>query len=160
MAVPLVSLIVVIMAFGQFAMADNRYEIFDIPGKQLFYSSAKLNWEDAQKRCQNLGGKLVHLRNDKENRQIDEIMRAVGKVNATNRIWIGAHDKEFEGLYRWQPSRTKVCYTNWDNGQPIVDGRKECVAVHGKNNNQVFWANYDCRDRHAFVCENLNDLKC
>jgi len=85
-------------------------------GKQYAIGKWGVSWDEAQQKCQRLGGSLVIITNQAEN---DFLTRLLRTTNAKRWVYIGASDRRKEGKWQWVNGQ-KVIYSNWDlqNAQP------------------------------------------
>ena len=65
--------------------------------------------------------------------------------------WIGGHDIEVEGQFRWIYSGKELVYTNWGNNEPGNASETEnCISTHYSNHK---WLDDDCAASHYYLCE-------
>ena len=83
------------------------------------------SWQDARNFCQGWGGDLIAIESPGENTALaDRIDRSV---------WIGAHDGEDEGTFRWARGNL-IEYAAWGSGQPDdLGGVEDCVELRADN---------------------------
>ncbi len=103
--------------------------------KHMFINTPK-SWRDAQTYCRQHQSELVSVRNEEENRQIQQLIPA-GSVT-----YIGL----FKDAFVWSDDST-TSFRNWGSGQ--LDGSGECV-VHLRQNR--LWDDVQCSDAMPFFC--------
>ncbi|XP_065934802.1 C-type mannose receptor 2 [Magallana gigas] len=85
-------------------------------GHCYLLNRTKLSWPDAKSECTRCGAYLVEIKNEDENKWIEEyLLQDVfcrSKYDCTS--WIGGTDIETEGQFVWGHSKTPFTYTNWD----------------------------------------------
>jgi len=101
-----------------------------IRGNSL-YTIVSGSWNASQNASRELGGNLITINNESEQRFIEDTYRSPidlvqGRtidptgyrrdLSLLDRAWIGITDKDTEGVYIWA-SGEKVEYTNWNGGQ-------------------------------------------
>ncbi len=84
--------------------------------------SSRLDWEEAEKQCEEQGGTLPIIRN------ADDFNKVVAEAEAagTPYVWLGAK-RDADGVWRWVDG-TEVEYFKWDTREPSVkdtDGTAE-----------------------------------
>ncbi|MDJ0903037.1 MAG: PQQ-dependent sugar dehydrogenase [Xenococcus sp. MO_188.B8] len=88
-----------------------------IPGAEVFngnrylFTSPGLTWQEAQAEATSLGGDLVTINDEAEEKWLRE------NFSETEQLWIGLNDAETEGQFQWS-SGQPVTYTNWAPGEP------------------------------------------
>ncbi len=124
-----------------------------------FVCSQKLSWDDARGRCRAADTDLVIVDDEAEN------MFVAGAVSAPS--WIGLHDRDAEGDYRWMPPGStsrdgaSVSFANWapatpDNCGAGIFGQQDCVRIARDGT----WNDSHCgggcfEGAFAFVCESF-----
>ncbi|XP_055685615.1 uncharacterized protein LOC129791455 isoform X2 [Lutzomyia longipalpis] len=154
-------------AFGW--IAYQQFCISVIEGKPL-------SWAAAESECNHLGGHLVSIKSEQEQKIIDKLIINSPSYSDHLAYWIGASDKNFEGDFHWSDA-FPFSYTNWFPGwskykeynrQPNDDGlsSQDCVEIRrlfrlppGNQPNQAplvnsfMWNDRDCEAENYFVCE-------
>uniref|UniRef100_A0A1B0ETW2 Putative c-type lectin n=1 Tax=Lutzomyia longipalpis TaxID=7200 RepID=A0A1B0ETW2_LUTLO len=140
-------------AFGW--IAYQQFCISVIEGKPL-------SWAAAESECNHLGGHLVSIKSEQEQKIIDKLIINSPSYSDHLAYWIGASDKNFED---WFPGWSK--YKEY-NRQPNDDGlsSQDCVEIRrlfrlppGNQPNQAplvnsfMWNDRDCEAENYFVCE-------
>jgi hypothetical protein len=112
------------------------------------FSTTKLSWQNAQKRCEADNAFLVTIDDVKEN-------QFVRSISANFDFWIGLHRVEQHdmlngGHFAWVSNLTSQ-YTNWAIGEPSDHGGVEdCVHVGQSSTN---WNDRHCNYPTSYVCE-------
>jgi glucan biosynthesis protein C len=107
----------------------------------------------ATEACDRLGGGLVVLEDEEEERRLSDLMWRLTEQP----YWIGASDKAVEGQWRWS-SGAEIAYDVWMGDEPNDWGGKEdCAAANwGRRRG---WNDLPCEARLHFVCEFSQPLK-
>lgn len=123
-----------------------------------FKKEDKKNWKDSRKACQDAGGNLVSIMNEKEQAFITYHMTG-SKFN----VWIGMNDINSENTFLWTDGKG-VHYTNWGKGYP--GGRRsshsfedvDCVVIIGDTARDAGkWMDDDCDTLQGYVCQAPTD---
>lgn len=78
------------------------------------------------------------------------LARFYKEANLTE-AWIGLHDRSTEGRYVWV-SGSQIPFSEWLPGEPDGNEGQSCI-VQAKGEYGPGWADRQCSDRKAFVCE-------
>lgn len=122
----------------------------------------KLTWEDSQSRCQSESGNLIVVDSEWKETILMPYLNSIHESHAVLRWWIGAHDKENEGIFTWISGvRLNMTYTNWDEGQPdnhnsdVNKSNADCLQYFFRSREQSF-ALFDltCHSISGSICEN------
>ena len=123
-----------ILDAGKWSYLPNTASIRGIVENKLFeYNGSKYlltgpgTWEQAQAQAQSLGGNLVTINNENEQKWL------VTKFGDTENLWIGFTDQVKQGEYKWASewaSDKTSTYTNWYPGQPDNAGNKDYVGMN------------------------------
>jgi len=93
---------------GSTLFRDHHYKVFHEAG---------LDWTTAKNRCAAIGGHLVTISDEQENKfMIALATKTIGDINNSG-IWLGATDERNEGQWEWLDG-TPFKYTNWNGAQP------------------------------------------
>ena len=128
----------------------HYYRIFD-PGNN---SDAGINnWEYALQFCQERGGHLATISDERENAFLYRYMQDAGYRSA----YFGFSDAENEGNWQWCTNES-VVYTNWAPGEPNNENRKEHYAMFYYKFSDGAWNDGDFGSSTenggtAFICE-------
>lgn len=79
---------------------NHKYKVF----------KEKISWHEAVKKCYGMGGYLVCIETEDEQRFIEKL--AEGKT-----LWLGGTDEKKEGKWRWINGKS-FNYSNWMETQP------------------------------------------
>lgn len=92
-----------------------------------------LSWEQAKKACERMGGHLVVIDDEDENKMLCELCASTSK----GLYWIGAYADE-KGNWKWVNNR-KFDYSEWDVNQPSGGEEKyvQIYAEHVADNDRV-----------------------
>jgi hypothetical protein len=100
------------------------------------------SWEGARSSCQAWGGDLVEITTPEENALI------AGEVDGS--VWIGANDRENEGVMVWT-SGAPLQYATWAPAQPDnFQGEENCVESRVPDG---LWNDAPCGGEKRAVCE-------
>lgn len=82
--------------------------------KLILVNDVKRTWVGAQKHCRKMGGDLVSIADEEENKAVRNFYK--NDANDGDRFWTGAYEKEFkDGKWRWT-DKTKFRYENFADG--------------------------------------------
>ena len=96
------------------------YLVIDIP---------TLEWNDARRNCQKLGGDLVKITSAAENQFIYDLILSQTKTTAMG-AWLGLHRKEDNRFY-WADGAPLTGYTAWSPSEPNSPSSEECGNIFG-----------------------------
>ena len=128
----------------------HYYRIFDLGNN----SDAGINnWEYALQYCQERGGHLATISDERENSFLYKYMRDAGYRSA----YFGFSDAENEGNWQWCTNES-VVYTNWAPGEPNNENKKEHYAMFYYKFSDGAWNDGDFGSSTenggtAFICE-------
>ncbi len=109
------------------------------------YVDKKMTWNEAKKYCENLGGYLVSVTSQEEQRYVYNNYLV---PNGTPNCWLGASDEEKEKTWKWA-SGEDFYYTNWSYREPNNYAGNEDYAL--------FYYNGSWNDggyaKLPFICE-------
>lgn len=101
----------------------HTYQIYD----------ESLSWTEAKRYCEDMGGYLVTITSEDEQKVVEEIVSKGNKYQ----YWLGGTDKGSEGHWQWITGE-KWKYTNWDNRQPDNGfGHEHYLQIYKKPNPRV-----------------------
>lgn len=104
-----------------------------------------LTWDEAQKRCKELGGHLVTITSQEEQDAVISLQKKGKKEN----YYIGLSDTSQEGNFQWVTGET-TNFSLWESGQPDNwQGNENYVHLmpDGK------WNDVERNQRYGFICE-------
>lgn len=109
----------------------------------------KATWHHAKVVCEKLGGHLVRVDDDEEQKFLEKLATAAGPTGKSH--WIDASDEEAES--KWHNSLGQpLPYTNWDNGQPNNDNSIQHNAAMRRDLDWK-WNDDVSSMRARFICE-------
>lgn len=88
---------------------------------------AKLGWHDAKKACEQMGGHLVTITSEEEDRFVVSLSKPLTSTEG-GLVWIGCSDEAKEGDWQWVDG-SKVKYTGWNPGEPNDRSHTENYGV-------------------------------
>ncbi len=93
--------------------------------RNLYYLLSQDRWGSSQARAQALGGNLVTVDDEAENKWIFDTFAHFGGVERA--LWIGFNDLAQEGIFAWA-SGAPAGFTNWNPTEPNNSGAGESFA--------------------------------
>ena len=109
-----------------------------------------LEWEQASKFCQSMGGHLATAETADENEFLKQIFF---KNEGASRCWIGG-TRDKQKIWRWVTGKVIADYFDWSNGEPRSDGNvggpSLCLS---RNRNVIKWDNLWSSNKYIFICE-------
>ena len=106
--------------------STHTYELFD----------TGYVWEDAKAYCEQLGGHLMTVTSEAEQKLLEGLLEEGGR----NSYWLGA-SKAADGSYAWITGES-FSYTNWAASQPDNDQNSEDSLMAYRNVNSEFTGNF------------------
>jgi uncharacterized repeat protein (TIGR02543 family) len=88
----------------------------------------EMPWDEAKRHAESLGGHLVTIKDESENRFVADLAREKG---VSKDFWIGLTDEAKEGEFIWITGES-LSYTNWNPGEPSnrgVGGEEDYVEI-------------------------------
>jgi hypothetical protein len=116
----------------------------DLGGHKYRIVGSSMSWMQARASCEADGGYLLKLETDTEDGLAEYV------INEQPEIWIGIHDTDGDGTYRWTDGSTPT-FTNWDGGAPGA-ASPDCVMKNTSSSNGR-WYTRSCTDSRPAVCE-------
>ena len=81
------------------------------------------SFDDAAKHCIQIGGKLFEPKSEKEN---DDVINSF----ETLQFWLGIHDNEEEGHFKYQSDNSELEFEKWYSGEPNnINNEENCAQV-------------------------------
>jgi hypothetical protein len=105
-----------------------------------------LTWKQAQKACEDNGGHLVIIEDQREQEALVAMLSQTKPI--PGELWIGATDEKVEGQYTWVDG-SAVGYTNWMPRSPRGSGNYMALNMNGGGG----WEDHDLHFTHGFICE-------
>lgn len=121
-------------------------------GHAYLVISDPMRWVDAKAYAEKLGGYLVVVTSEQENRFVADLARSKKVYQA---IWIGLSDEAVEGQWQWVNGEP-VSFTAWEPGEPN-GGRGENYVNIGHASTYT-WNDGSGWSRQPFVVE-FNSIK-
>lgn len=100
-------------------------------------------WDDSQRYCNGLGGRLAVPFDYSSNIAMKSVLRS------HYRVWIGANDRAREGSWR-NTKGNLISFTFWGPGEPNnYRGGEDCAQLRGNG----YWNDDKCSRKFYFLCE-------
>lgn len=118
----------------------------------MVYQDVASTFERAKEYCENRGGHLAVINNEKENMAIFNYMKNLGIENA----YFGYSDTENEGTWKWYGDESQ--YTNWHQNEPNSENSHEDYAMFYYKYTDGTWNDGDFGSNTVnggtnFICE-------
>lgn len=126
-------------------------EYVRVADKHYLVSAEPLPWPQAQYECLSRSGHLAEPAGEVD---LLRLVRALGRVNATGRYWVGASDFEEEGRFRWFHNGTDLDGANLA-GVPEGGKDQRCIQVGADGGS---WVAHSCEFPSEFVCEYSEEI--
>ncbi|XP_058877943.1 C-type lectin domain family 4 member E-like [Acipenser ruthenus] len=139
-------------------------------GKCYYFSTDRMNWNSSRHNCTSLGGHLVIIESDGEQRFLSDkaLIITQGAYRYEDKsYWIGLTDAVTEGTWLWvdgTPLIGNVQAKFW--GTRTHDGGKEpdnykrddpagedCARLETKKNSYAIWFDSSCKNLYKRICE-------
>ncbi|XP_030278853.1 L-selectin-like [Sparus aurata] len=124
--------------------------------RQYHFVYDRKNMPEAQKYCRETYTDLATIDNMEDVKILIDI-GDLSKISAG--YWIGLYDDV--NSWRWSLSDTSFYkdgeteFRQWKSGQPDnINSREHCTVINGGGQ----WGDYDCENRHWFVCMDVRGL--
>jgi len=112
-----------------------------------------LDWSEARRNCQNLGGDLAKITSGTEHQFILDLIAKQQKTNG-NSVWLGLHRKADNKFY-WADNTLPAAYNNWDTGEPNNAGQGEkCSVLIGNGSSRGKWNDVTCTRGSNTIAKN------
>ncbi|XP_059846846.1 hepatic lectin-like [Hypanus sabinus] len=124
----------------------NKWRRFN--HKLYYISSNRHSWNESFKFCASMQSMLVVINSRAEQEFLQR--------NIKCGHWIGLHDTEVEGVWRWvDGSDYATNFKNWAPGQPNTVGAmgQDCALIVGSG----VWYSWHCNFWHYPICEKPED---
>ena len=120
---------------GWVTYGKSCYLIIDIP---------TLEWNDARRNCQKLGGDLAKITSAAENQFIYNLLLKQAKSTAYG-AWLGLHRKADTKFY-WTDGTPLTGYTVWSPGEPNGPSSEKCGHIFGPSDpRKGKWNDWTCK---------------
>ena len=125
--------------------------------------------DDARAFCIGIGSKLFEPRDFPSN----AFVTSEAKARGMSQFWIGIHDAQTEGEFRYDSNDEQMTWSNWKEGQPnSFGGGEDCISVgvtvrsysngsgetHIDSSEAGLWWDQKCHFLKAFVCESSGNV--
>ena len=117
------------------------------------------SWDEAKEECERLGGHLITITSEEEQRYIETYIRELVGETEPRKIWIGCTDEGHEGDWRWCTGEPFE-YNNWGTRQPDdLNGQNHAIiqnyVIIRYNIEQFGWDDIDQNDENNiwYICE-------
>lgn len=118
-------------------------EAVSFRGHHYLLIEEKVTWDEAKKRCEELGGHLVTIKDKGEQ---EFVFRLLQSNKNQKDCWIGLSDHEKEGSWKWVTGEI-VNFTNWASGEP------------NNGDDQEHWAGLSLKTKGAWNDANQKEYK-
>ncbi|KAK3529201.1 hypothetical protein QTP70_019441 [Hemibagrus guttatus] len=109
-----------------------------------FISTQTKTWVESRMDCKRNRADLVII-NTKEKQ--DFLIKQLGN----NRAWIGLHDRQTEGTWKWVDG-TVLTTSYWAPGEPNNVGNEDCAEIWAFKDKEG-WNDGPCGDKLKWICE-------
>jgi len=119
------------------AFDGHHYKVFE----------SRVSWHEAKQACEKIGGHLVTISSERENRFVSDLTGGRG-------FWIGLTDEDVEGNWKWVDG-TRAANASWVSSG-FEQGTRENYAIIRKDNGTIRWLDNDSnglRYIDGYVCE-------
>jgi len=112
--------------------ANNTNDVYSYNGHSYKLINTSMDWDSAQKYCENLGGHLVTINSADEQQFVSSLASKSTKKN----VWLGATKNE-NGKFSWVTGEAAQ-FSNWGSGEPSnYDGTENAVMMYTYSNGIV-----------------------
>lgn len=112
----------------------------------VFYDAPKTTWQDANNRCQKIGGSMLKIEN------LDEKSWLEWQMTTTDyrAYWTGMNDQQTEMLFRWADGTlANQSLINWDQEPNSWKGNEDCAVILNSGN----YDDRKCEEQAPYICE-------
>ncbi|KAK3543812.1 hypothetical protein QTP70_028103, partial [Hemibagrus guttatus] len=110
-----------------------------------FISSMKKSWSESRRDCIERGSDLVIINSREEQGFVEVWRRGEG-------AWIGANDRDSEGVWKWVDGTT-LTSGFWSSGEPNNKGDEDCVVSGYRSEPVPNWVDVSCSYEYIWICE-------
>ncbi|XP_041123754.1 C-type lectin domain family 4 member E-like [Polyodon spathula] len=148
----------------------QNWELFN--GKCYYFSTDRMNWKSSRDNCTSLGGHLVIIESDGEQRILsDKAWNITQELSISKEEekahWIGLTDTVTEGTWVWvddTPLIGNVKAKFWatrthdggkepDNYNKVDPSGEDCAQLQPKRNSDETWFDSLCTQQYKRICE-------
>ncbi|RUS87724.1 hypothetical protein EGW08_004470, partial [Elysia chlorotica] len=104
----------------------------------IFMVHENVSFQTAAKNCNSFGGNLAMPKTKDVN---DFLLEEMGKINATESMWIGLNDKDVEGEWKWMDGTQVQFWNNMEQSNYGLSIFEDCVALNPQDRQ---WHDYRC----------------
>ncbi|XP_076072524.1 perlucin-like protein [Mytilus galloprovincialis] len=122
-----------------------------------YFSSDKMSWFEAERKCRNMGAYLVKIADSNEN---SWIKKTITSKLVKQQYWLGAADHLKEGDWRWMNDLSKVQYSGWHPNEPNNYAGNEDCALISIAHSSLSWNDGTCKSSLGYICENQKGSMC
>ena len=108
----------------------NENNIYTFNGHRYQVFNRDMNWDAAKRYCDALGGHLVTIDSEKEQKFLEQLLQTDGIKNS---YWLGGY-KNSKKEWVWVTG-IRMNYTNWAQGQPDNWTKREDKLMCYRNSN-------------------------
>jgi len=135
------------LEYARFGRKFHATDASKFNGHFYKFFEERVTWHEAKRRCEDMGGYLVCIANEEENRHVTSISKG--------HTWIGATDQAQEGVWQWVDG-SPMNYTNWWGSTPDNYRGLEHFAETNRGGPGLWndrWSKPDPDTVQGFVCE-------
>nr|XP_020635056.1 hepatic lectin-like [Pogona vitticeps] len=113
-------------------------------GGCYYFAIEQVIWDTAKTHCEEKNSSLVVIQDKSEQNFLQSRTRG-------GRYWIGLHDKDTEGEWRWiDGTNYRTNFKNWKQGQPTdYASNEDCAEINIVGE----WNDENCNTQNFYVCE-------
>ncbi|NXE05186.1 MRC1 protein, partial [Lophotis ruficrista] len=110
-------------------------------GISYFVTRSKMNWEEAQKNCNNNASELASILDPYSQALLLLLAQEYGEP-----LWIGLNSNMTNGKYQWI-DRWRLAYSKWSSGEP----KRTLACVYLDTDGT--WKTASCKEKLFFACK-------
>ncbi|XP_075874318.1 uncharacterized protein LOC142883380 isoform X1 [Nelusetta ayraudi] len=118
-------------------------------------TAVRKTWQEARRFCQKYKSDLAVIDNNQKHLAITELINRFqnpSRLIAHSGFWIGLHDTEVEGIWRWLNGRN-LDLPFWNDGEPNDLYGEDCAATYPRENPFKAWNDAPCTYHLRWICE-------
>ncbi|XP_077969091.1 uncharacterized protein LOC120335086 [Styela clava] len=136
------------------ASAQDPWKKECVDGFELRFYEQKKSYNSAKSFCEDLGGHLAKVDDERITNVINSAFPIQLEVNT---FYIGGNDLAKEGDWKWQDGtnvimRNESGYQNWKSNQPNNVGNEDCLAVGRQT---YLWVDVSCDLSAYYICQKI-----
>ncbi|XP_058262268.1 CD209 antigen-like protein C [Hemibagrus wyckioides] len=109
-----------------------------------FISAQTKSWIESREDCKRNGADLVIIKTEEAQ---DFLVKQLG----SDRAWIGLHDRDTEGTWKWVDG-TPLTTAYWAPREPNNDHNEDCAEILGFTGKEA-WNDVPCTKKVRWICE-------